>query len=231
MRKEITLAAAAPARCAASTSTSRRARSTSTSRSRRTRRPSSSRIQRLAHPDRRVRRPPRRSSWTRPPSARRTSTSAPRAARISRKLAVAYSNSQTALEGGALGWRKGSRAAHLPHRRRSRKLKPGEVSEPLRTPTGFHIVKLNEMRSAAQQQIVEQVHARHILMKTNELADDATVQQKLSADPRAHPQGRGLRGPRQDHLRGPGLGRRRRRPGLDRPRHLRAGVRADAGAA
>ena len=33
---------------------------------------------------------------------------APRAARISRKLAVAYSNSQTALEGGALGWRKGS---------------------------------------------------------------------------------------------------------------------------
>jgi peptidyl-prolyl cis-trans isomerase SurA len=95
------------------------------------------------------------------------------------KLAVAYSNSQTALEGGALGWRKGSELptfltdviAHL---------KPGEVSKPLRTPTGYHIIKLNETRGANQQVIVEQVHARHILMKPNELQDDATVRQKLA---------------------------------------------------
>jgi peptidyl-prolyl cis-trans isomerase SurA len=60
------------------------------------------------------------------------------------------------------------------------KLKPGEVAEPLRTPTGFHIVKLNEMRGGNQQVIVNQIHVRHILMKTNELADDATVRQKLT---------------------------------------------------
>jgi peptidyl-prolyl cis-trans isomerase SurA len=96
------------------------------------------------------------------------------------KLAVAYSNSQTALEGGALGWRKGG---ELPTFLTDvvAKLKPGEVSEPLRTPTGFHIVRLNEVRGAAQQAVEDQIHVRHILMKTNELADDATVRAKLNS--------------------------------------------------
>ncbi len=95
------------------------------------------------------------------------------------KLAVANSNSQTALEGGALGWRKGS---ELPTFLTDLivKLKPGEVSEPLRTPTGYHIIKLNEIRNQEPKAIVDQVHVRHILMKTNEIADDATVRQKLS---------------------------------------------------
>jgi peptidyl-prolyl cis-trans isomerase SurA len=94
------------------------------------------------------------------------------------KLAVAYSNAQTALDGGALGWRKGS---ELPTFLTDVvvKLKPGQVSDPLRTPTGFHIVKLNEVKGSEEKAIVEQIHVRHILMKTNELADDATVRQKL----------------------------------------------------
>jgi peptidyl-prolyl cis-trans isomerase SurA len=96
------------------------------------------------------------------------------------KLAVAYSNSQTALDGGSLGWRKGSELPTFLTDVIAR-LKPGEVSKPLRTPTGYHIVRLNEVRGANQQVIVEQVHARHILMKTNELQDDATVRQKLNA--------------------------------------------------
>jgi peptidyl-prolyl cis-trans isomerase SurA len=94
------------------------------------------------------------------------------------KLAVAYSNSQTALDGGALGWRKGSELPTFLNDVIAR-LKPGEVSEPLRTPTGYHIVRLNEVRGTNQQVIVEQVHARHILMKPNELQDDATVRQKM----------------------------------------------------
>jgi peptidyl-prolyl cis-trans isomerase SurA len=61
------------------------------------------------------------------------------------------------------------------------KLKPGEVSEPLRTPTGYHIIRLNEVRGGAQTSVENQVHVRHILMKTNALADDATVRSKLSA--------------------------------------------------
>jgi peptidyl-prolyl cis-trans isomerase SurA len=94
------------------------------------------------------------------------------------RLAIAYSNSQTALEGGSLGPRKGS---ELPTALADliARMKPGDVSEVLRTPTGYHIVKLNDVRGAAQQSIVSQVHARHILMKPNELQDDATVRQKL----------------------------------------------------
>jgi peptidyl-prolyl cis-trans isomerase SurA len=97
------------------------------------------------------------------------------------KLAVSYSNSQTALDGGSLGWRKGS---ELPTFLSEIivKLKPGEVSEPLRTPSGFHIVRLNQTRGGGSEASVEdQVHVRHILMKTNELQDDATVRGKLSA--------------------------------------------------
>jgi len=96
------------------------------------------------------------------------------------KLAVANSNSQTALEGGALGWRKGS---ELPTFLADLivKLKPGEVSEPLRTPTGYHIIKLNDVRNEQPKALEDEVHVRHILMKTNEIQDDATVKQKLNA--------------------------------------------------
>ncbi len=94
------------------------------------------------------------------------------------KLAIAYSNSQTALEGGALGWRKGSELPTFLSEVVAR-LAPGKASEPLRTPTGYHIVRLNEVRGATGQSVVEQIHARHILMKPNELQDDATVRQKL----------------------------------------------------
>jgi peptidyl-prolyl cis-trans isomerase SurA len=95
------------------------------------------------------------------------------------QLAIANSNSQTALDGGQLGWRKGTQLPQFildlvaP-------MKPGQVSAPVRTPSGFHIVKLNERRSGEAQVIVNQIHVRHILMKTNELDDDETVRQKLS---------------------------------------------------
>ena len=95
------------------------------------------------------------------------------------QLAIANSNSQTALDGGQLGWRKG---AQLPQFILDlvTKMKPGEVSEPVRTPSGFHIVKLNERRGGEAQVIINQIHVRHILMKPNELDDDATVREKLS---------------------------------------------------
>ena len=96
------------------------------------------------------------------------------------KLAVAYSNSQTALDGGALGWRKGGELPTFLSDVIAR-LKPGEVGEPLRTPTGYHIIRLNEVRGATEKAVEDQIHVRHILMKTTELADDATVRLKLTA--------------------------------------------------
>ena len=96
------------------------------------------------------------------------------------KLAVAYSNAQTALDGGSLGWRKGPEIPTFLSELVVQ-LKPGEVSEPLRTPSGYHIVRLNEVRGAETQTVISQVHARHILLKPTELQDDATVEQKLNA--------------------------------------------------
>jgi peptidyl-prolyl cis-trans isomerase SurA len=94
------------------------------------------------------------------------------------KLAIGNSNSQTALDGGALGWRKGT---ELPTVLADTvlALKPGEVSVPIRAATGFHIVRLNEVRNLQKSDVIEQVHVRHILMRTNELQDDATVKLKL----------------------------------------------------
>jgi peptidyl-prolyl cis-trans isomerase SurA len=94
------------------------------------------------------------------------------------QLAIANSNSQTALDGGQLGWRKGSQLPQFILDLVT-KMKPGEVSAAVRTPSGFHIVKLNERRGGEPQVIVNQIHVRHILMKTNELDDDETVRQKL----------------------------------------------------
>jgi peptidyl-prolyl cis-trans isomerase SurA len=95
------------------------------------------------------------------------------------QLAIANSNSQTALDGGQLGWRKGSQLPQFILDLVT-KMKPGEISAAVRTPSGFHIVKLNERRGGEAQVIVNQIHLRHILMKTSELDDDETVRQKLS---------------------------------------------------
>jgi peptidyl-prolyl cis-trans isomerase SurA len=95
------------------------------------------------------------------------------------QLAIANSNSQTALDGGQLGWRKGNQLPQFILDLVT-KMKPGDVSDPVRTPSGFHIVKLTERRSGEAPVIVNQIHVRHILLKPNELDDDETVRQKLS---------------------------------------------------
>jgi peptidyl-prolyl cis-trans isomerase SurA len=95
------------------------------------------------------------------------------------KLAVSYSQSETALEGGALGWKKGSELPTFFTDAISR-MKPGDVSDVLQTPSGFHIIRLNGRRAVGGTLMVKQVHLRHILMKPTEIQDDATVQTKLN---------------------------------------------------
>lgn len=95
------------------------------------------------------------------------------------QLAVAYSNSQTALEGGQMGWRRGAELPTLLAETIA-SLKPGDISTPIAAANGFHIVKLNDMRSAAGDPVQLQTHARHILLTPNALQDDATVRQRLA---------------------------------------------------
>jgi peptidyl-prolyl cis-trans isomerase SurA len=95
------------------------------------------------------------------------------------QLAVTYSDSATNIEGGSLGWRRGSQLPSIVADQVV-KMQSGQVSEPIRTPSGFHLFRLNEIRGGTQQAMVSQVHARHILLRTSALEDDQTVQQKLA---------------------------------------------------
>ncbi|HTP39464.1 MAG TPA: peptidylprolyl isomerase [Steroidobacteraceae bacterium] len=95
------------------------------------------------------------------------------------QLAIANSASQTALNGGSLGWRKGPELPTFLADTVGR-MQPGEVSDLIQTASGFNIVKLNEIRSIAGSQLIQQVHLRHILIKTTEVQDDATVKAKLT---------------------------------------------------
>jgi peptidyl-prolyl cis-trans isomerase SurA len=95
------------------------------------------------------------------------------------QLALTYSDSSTNIEGGSLGWRKGSQLPSIVADQIA-KMKAGDLSEPIRTPSGFHLFRLNETRGGTEQAVVAQVHARHILLSTNELEDDQTLEQKLN---------------------------------------------------
>jgi len=94
------------------------------------------------------------------------------------EMAVRYSDAQTALEGGSLGWMKGSQLPTL-YTDVVAAMQSGDFSEPFRGASSFHIVKVNEMRSADQRSEIDQVKVRHILVTPNEIIDDETAKQRL----------------------------------------------------
>jgi len=95
-----------------------------------------------------------------------------------RQLAIANSADQTALQGGDLGWRK---MAQLPgvFIEAVEKLEIGQMSEPIRSDAGYHLIKLYE-RKGGGEQLIEQHFARHILIKPNQIRDEATVVSQLT---------------------------------------------------
>lgn len=88
-----------------------------------------------------------------------------------RQVAASFSDAPDAVQGGAMGWRELARLPAI-FADAMKGLKPGEVSNVLRSPNGFHIVRLNERRGQDQPLIVSQTHARHILIKTSELVSE-----------------------------------------------------------
>jgi peptidyl-prolyl cis-trans isomerase SurA len=94
------------------------------------------------------------------------------------RLAVATSQAQTALEGGSLGWRKGAQLPTL-FADLVVRMRPGDFSEPIQSSGGFQIVRLNDMRGA-ERTMVDQLRVRHILLRPNEILDEAAVQQKAT---------------------------------------------------
>ena len=95
-----------------------------------------------------------------------------------RQIAAAFSDAPEALQGGLIGWRESSRLPGL-FLDAVRPLKTGDLSELLRSPNGFHILKLNERRGGQAPIMVQQTRARHILIKTNELVSEAEARNRL----------------------------------------------------
>lgn len=95
------------------------------------------------------------------------------------QLAVANSQGQNALDGGRLGWRA---AGQLPDLfvAAVRDLSPGQTSAILRGPNGFHLLRLNDRRGGATTINVTQTHARHILIKTDELTAPAEAARRIA---------------------------------------------------
>lgn len=98
------------------------------------------------------------------------------------RLAASYSNASEALTGGALGWRTAERLPTL-FLDAVKDLQPDQLAPIVRSPGGFHILKLLGKRDAAQGRLatgpVQQTRARHILLRVSELTPEAEVRRRL----------------------------------------------------
>ena len=93
------------------------------------------------------------------------------------QTAIAESDGQQALSGGDLGWRK---TGQLPSFFTNvvGQLKRGQVSELIRSPSGFHMVKIMDIRGE-ERHLVKQTHARHILLQPDALVSEADAETRL----------------------------------------------------
>ncbi len=94
------------------------------------------------------------------------------------KVAVAKSDGQQALQGGDLGWRDGSAlptifADVVP------KMSKGQISDPIKSSSGFHVIKLTDVRGAASNYVIVQTRARHIQVRPNEVTSEAEAKARL----------------------------------------------------
>jgi peptidyl-prolyl cis-trans isomerase SurA len=95
-----------------------------------------------------------------------------------RQLAARYSAGPTALEGGSLGWLDGQQVPTL-FAEVLQDMAAGDVAPPIRAASSFHIVRVDNLRSAVERSEVNQAKVRHILIMPDEIIDDATAKQRL----------------------------------------------------
>ena len=94
------------------------------------------------------------------------------------KVSASFSDAPNALEGGSLGWKKASQMPAL-FLDALRAMQVGEVSAPLRSPNGFHVLKLNNKRGGNSPLVIQQTHARHILIKLSEIMSEKDGKLKI----------------------------------------------------
>ncbi len=94
------------------------------------------------------------------------------------KVSASFSDAPNALEGGNLGWKTGTQVPTL-FLDALKTMQAGDVSAPLRSPNGFHILKLNDKRGGNSPLVIEQTHARHILIKLSEIVSESDGKKKM----------------------------------------------------
>ncbi|MGR9052316.1 MAG: peptidylprolyl isomerase [Gammaproteobacteria bacterium] len=94
------------------------------------------------------------------------------------QAAMSDSDSGDALNGGDLGLRPLNQIPTM-FVDVVGKMEEGQVSDPIRSPSGFHIIKMIELKGGFGKHIVTKTQVRHILIKTNELVDDEEAQKRL----------------------------------------------------
>jgi peptidyl-prolyl cis-trans isomerase SurA len=94
------------------------------------------------------------------------------------QISATYSDAQDAMQGGNVGWRSAGQLPGL-FLDTLAAMQPGEVSPVLHSPNGFHILKLLDKRGKDVTLVVEQTHARHILIKTNEVVSESDARNRL----------------------------------------------------
>ena len=94
------------------------------------------------------------------------------------KVAATYSDAPDAMQGGSLGWRPAGRLPTL-FLDALERMQPGDVSDILRSPNGFHMVKLLEKRGRAAPAGVQQTNVRHILLRAREGLSESEARERL----------------------------------------------------
>lgn len=94
------------------------------------------------------------------------------------KVSASFSDAPNALEGGNLGWKQGAQMPNL-FLEALNSMQIGDVSEPIRSPNGFHILKLTNKRGGNSPLVVQQTRARHILIKITEIMSEKEAKTKM----------------------------------------------------
>jgi len=94
------------------------------------------------------------------------------------EMAITYSDSETGINRGLLGWINGNQLPTI-FTNVIGSIKQEEFSQPIQSLSGFHIIKINEMKQKIERSEIEQMEVRHILIVPNQIIDDATAKQKL----------------------------------------------------
>ncbi|MGB5834269.1 MAG: peptidylprolyl isomerase [Thiohalocapsa sp.] len=93
-------------------------------------------------------------------------------------VAASSSDGRRALEGGDLGWFPMAEVPSLALEP-AQTLAKGEVSEPIQSPSGFHLIRVSDIKGDAPEPL-SQTNARHILIRTNEVVSDDDAKRRLS---------------------------------------------------